>query len=342
MPPDPTFFPPSGPFRLVDLAEVAGANITRPPLAGRYYMNVASLETAGLSDVSFLDNRSYVSQYKTTGAGCCIVHNDLADDAPLDTEVLTCDAPYLAYAKVAAAFHPEWDKSYVPVLSDDRIHSSAVIGKNSKVGEGTIIGPNAKIGRDCTVGPNVYIGDAVRIADGCSIGPSASIRFSIIGDNAVICAGVRIGEPGFGFALSTIGAVSIPQVGRVLIGAGVHIGANTTIDRGTGPDTSIGDGTRIDNLVQIGHNVRVGRNCIIVAQAGIAGSTIIGDGVQVGGQVGIAGHLKVGDGAKLAAQTGVMRDVERGTTVAGMPGVPIKQFFRQSVALARLGQKRKG
>ena len=64
--------------------------------------------------------------------------------------------------------------------------------------------------------------------------------------------------------------------------------------------------TRIDNLVQIGHNVRLGRCCVIVAQVGIAGSTILEDFVQVGGQAAMAGHLRIGQGSQIGAQAGVI------------------------------------
>ena len=42
--------------------------------------------------------------------------------------------------------------------------------------------------------------------------------------------------------------------------------------------------------VTIGHNVKIGRRGLLVAQAGIAGSTELGDDVQVGGQSGFSGR----------------------------------------------------
>ena len=71
------------------------------------------------------------------------------------------------------------------------------------------------------------------------------------------------------------GHVPVPQLGRVIIHDSVEIGSNTTIDRGAVADTIIGEGTRIDNLVQIAHNVTTGQGCILVSQAGIAGSSIL-------------------------------------------------------------------
>src|SRR3546814_13410200 len=103
------------------------------------------------------------------------------------------------------------------------------------------------------------------------------------------------------------GFVDVPQLGRVIVGDGVEIGANTTIDRGAGPDTVIGSGAKIDNLVQIGHNVRIGRGCVLVAQSGVAGSTVLQDFVAVAAQAGVSGHLKVPTGAQIGAQSEIGR-----------------------------------
>ena len=94
--------------------------------------------------------------------------------------------------------------------------------------------------------------------------------------------------------------------------------------------------TMRDNLVQIRHNVHIGRGCVIAGQAGVAGSTTIGDFVMVGGAASISDHLTIGAGAKIAGKSGVMRDVEPGETVAGYPAVPVRQWHRQTASLATL------
>ena len=340
MAPDPRFFPPGGPFTLEQISTISGAEIQSRGRSSDSFDNVAALGDAGPSNVSFLDNKAYTDQLRDTGAGCCIVRPENVEIAPDHVALVTTDNPYLAYALVATAFHPDWDSTYCPSGEDDRIHATAVIGKGTVIGAGTVIGPNAEIGANCRIAPNAFIGGGVRIGDNCRIGANASIRFSVLGNDVAIYAGARIGEPGFGFAVSDKGPVSVPQVGRVVLGDGVEIGANTTIDRGAAPDTVIGAGTRIDNLVQIGHNVEIGRMCIIVAQVGIAGSTKIGNGVQIGGQTGVSGHLTIGDGARIAAFSGVMRNISAGETVAGTPAMPMRQFFRQTAALSRLVQKK--
>lgn len=340
MPPDPRFFPASGPFSLAQLAEMSGAEIAGPASTDVSFSDVAALDEADANTISFLDNKAYVDQFRDSKAGACIVAPKFAADAPKGMHCLVTDTPYLAYAKVAEAFHPDIEDTYCPSGSEPLVHPSARIGSGTVIGAGTIVGPDAEIGDDCRIGPNTYIGDSVRIGDRCRIGPLTSVRFAVLGSNVSLFAGVRIGEPGFGFAVSPTGAVTVPQLGRVLIEDHVEVGANSTIDRGAGPDTVVGAGTRIDNLVQIGHNVRIGKGCIIVAQTGIAGSCRIGNGVQLGGQAGIAGHLNIGDGARIAAQSGVHRDVEAGSTIGGTPAVPLREHFRRVAALGRLaGEK---
>jgi UDP-3-O-[3-hydroxymyristoyl] glucosamine N-acyltransferase len=171
-------------------------------------------------------------------------------------------------------------------------------------------------------------------ADG-RIGAHAAISHALLGARVRVLPGVRIGQEGFGFATGPQGFVSVPQLGRVIVGDDCDIGANTTIDRGSSQDTVIGAGSRLDNLVQIGHNVVLGRCCVIVAQVGISGSTVLGDFVMVGGQVGMAGHLHIGDRVRIAAQSGLIADVPAGAEMLGSPARPMKETLRAFAWLYR-------
>jgi len=133
----------------------------------------------------------------------------------------------------------------------------------------------------------------------------------------------------------------VPQLDRVIIEDDVEVGANTTIDRGSVRDTVIGAGSRLDNLVQIGHNVVLGRCCVIVAQVGISGSTVLEDFVQVGGQAAMAGHLRIGRGVQIGTQAGVISDVPPEATVLGSPAEPQLEFFRQVATLKRMARRKK-
>jgi UDP-3-O-[3-hydroxymyristoyl] glucosamine N-acyltransferase len=199
-----------------------------------------------------------------------------------------------------------------------------------------VVGSGAQVGPRCRIGPSAVIGDGVLLGADCRIGAHVTLSHTLIGDRVVVFPGARIGQDGFGIAATGDGFVSVPQLGRVLIEDDVEIGANTTIDRGSMHDTVIGAGSRLDNLVQIGHNVRLGRACVIVAQAGISGSTILEDHVIVAGQAGLTGHLRVGPGARIGAQAGVMSDVPAGSDVVGTPAQPAREFFRYVATLRRL------
>jgi UDP-3-O-[3-hydroxymyristoyl] glucosamine N-acyltransferase len=332
---DKRFFKLKGSFTLGQLAEITGSELSDPVAANREVVDVAPLQEATAAHVSFLDNKKYVGSFKETAAGACFVRPELASFAPSATVCLKNKNPYKAYALAAQAFYPE-SAAKTSVAASAVIDPTAVIGRDCTIGEGAVIGSGVKIGDKCRIHPQAIICDGVEIGAGSEIGARVYITHALIGSNVCIYPGAVIGRPGFGFAIDPAGYVSVPQLGRVIIGDHVHIGANCTIDRGAGPDTVIGQGTRIDNLVQIGHNVQIGRQCIIVAQSGVSGSTKIGDYVMIGGQTGIAGHLTIGDGARIAAQSGVMRDVPPRAEVMGYPAVPIKQFMRQTARLSRL------
>ncbi|MCC7281954.1 MAG: UDP-3-O-(3-hydroxymyristoyl)glucosamine N-acyltransferase, partial [Acetobacteraceae bacterium] len=217
---------------------------------------------------------------------------------------------------------------------------AALIGAGAEIGPFAVIEAGAELGPGCRIGPHAVIGEGCRLGEGCRIGAHASLSHAVLGARVFVYPGARIGQPGFGFAASADGFVTVPQLGRVLVGDDVEIGANCCVDRGSVGDTVIGAGTRIDNLVQIAHNVRIGRACVIVAQTGISGSAELGDFAQLGGQAGVTGHLKIGAKARIAAQAGVMTDVPDGAEYAGSPAENIRTHIRGIMTLRRLAAGR--
>jgi UDP-3-O-[3-hydroxymyristoyl] glucosamine N-acyltransferase len=338
---DSRFFDRAGPFSLAQLAALTGARRREQDDGERLLVDVAPLETAGAGDVTFLDNRKYLDAFARSGAGAAIVEERLAARAPAGMALLFAAEPYKAFARAAQAFYPL--KPVVPRCAPSAlIDPTATIGADCDIGPFVVIAAGVRLGPRCRIGANTVIEAGVELGADCLVGANVTLSHCLIGARVVLHPGVRIGQPGFGFAPDPQGPVKIPQLGRVVIGDDVDIGANTAIDRGSGHDTVIGAGTMIDNLVQIGHNVVIGRGCILSGQVGIAGSTKLGDFVMAGGQAGFAGHLTIGARARIAAQAGLMRDVAAGETVGGSPAVPFASYMRQTAVLQRLAGKKDG
>jgi UDP-3-O-[3-hydroxymyristoyl] glucosamine N-acyltransferase len=326
------FFRKSGPYPLAVVAGTAGGIAEKLELL---LEGVAPLQTAGPNEVSFLDNRRYTSALDRTLAGAVIVHPDMAARVPSKTAAILTTEPYAGWARVAALFYPT-----PPVRPG--IHRSAIVAEGALVDPSAEIGPlsvieaGAEIGPGCRIGPYAFVGTGVIVGRDCRIGSHVSLSYAILGARVYVYPGARIGQEGFGFASTKEGFLSVPQLGRVILEDDVEVGSNTTIDRGSSRDTVIGAGSRLDNLVQIGHNVVLGRCCVIVAQVGISGSTVLEDHVRVGGQAAMAGHLRIGEGAVIGPQAGVISDTAAGATVLGSPAQPKTDFFRQIATLKKM------
>ncbi|MBW4023589.1 MAG: UDP-3-O-(3-hydroxymyristoyl)glucosamine N-acyltransferase [Proteobacteria bacterium] len=334
---DPRFFRRAGPFPLSRIVECIGVAADARSGGEQLFVGIAPLQTAGPSEISFLTNGKYRDILTGSRAGAVLLDPSLAHLVPSGSIPLVSKQPVIAWARVASLFHP-------PPPVQPGVHPTAVVDPSARIAPDTEIGPfvvigaRVEIGPRCRIGPLVSIGDGVVIGADARIGSHVSISHSLIGERVTIFPGARLGQDGFGFdpTPTAQGFTTVPQLGRVLIGDDVEIGSNSMIDRGSAQDTIIGAGSRLDNSVQIAHNVQLGRCCVIVAQAGISGSTTLGDYVTVAGQAGMAGHLHIGQGARIGAQAGVMADVEPHASVVGSPAEPVREFFRQVAFLRRM------
>lgn len=295
---------------------------------------MADFNTAVTGQLAYIDNSRKITTVADTGASALIVPKDVG---LLALPTITVTNP----AWAAAVIHNHLlVKEFIATGIDQR----AVVGAHCSIPEDVaiaamvVIGDRVKLGRQVRVGAGVVIGDDVKIGSDVKLYPNVTILDgSVIGDRVIIHSGTVIGSDGFGYAHDNAGRhVKRPHVGYVQIDDDVEIGANTCIDRATFGRTWIKRGTKIDNLVQIAHNVEIGEDSIIVAQAGISGSTILGDGVIMGGKAAISGHLKIGSRVTIAAKAGVINSQEDGAVVAGFPAFSHKSWLRAAAIFQKL------
>jgi UDP-3-O-[3-hydroxymyristoyl] glucosamine N-acyltransferase len=323
-------------FSLRELAALTGAEVRGD--AGRRLCRVATLESAGPEDLSFVTNLRYREAAAGSGAGALLVGPGFE---MAGRDLLIAAAPYHALAQILAALHPAPAESAgvdarAAVAASARIDPTAHVAALAVVGERALIGPRATVHPLAVVGPDCRLG-----ADSVLHSHAVLYRGTIVGERCIVHAGAVLGADGFGFATHAGGHVKVPQVGIVVIEDDVEIGANSAIDRAMLEETRVGAGSKIDDLVMVAHNVKVGKHCLMAAQAGVAGSSELGDGVVLAGQSGVAGHLRLGAGARVAAKSAVFKDVEAGRQVAGIPAQDAMAWRRQQAAAAKLDDLRK-
>ena len=281
--------------------------------------DVAGIREAMPGDVSFIANSRYEAYLDETRASAVICSRETRD-APVP--LLQVDNPYLAFQRVVRIFRPETHRPAPGLHSSAVVAHDAVLGAEVSIGAHCVVASGVRLGDRVVVMPGGYVGHHAVIGADTVLYPRVTVREQcVIGARCILHPGVVIGSDGFGFAFDAGIYHKVPQVGNVVIGDDVEIGANTTVDRATTHSTQIGDGTKIDNLVQIGHNFVIGKHCIIVAQVGISGSTVLEDYVTLGGQTGLVGHIRIGRGAMVGAQSGVSKSVPADTVVSGTPAI---------------------
>lgn len=318
-------------FSAAEIAQFLKGEVTGDP--STELKGFAPADRAQPGDLTFAENESYFQRAENSAATAVIVEGRPRESKKVLIRVTNAR---VAFAKVLPLFFPE-----TPFPSG--IHPTAIVAPTAKIDPSAHVGPYCVVGEEARIGPRCvlealdFVGAHCLLGEDVRLFPNVSIYHKTeVGNRVRIHSGSVVGADGFGYVQDGQSHVKVPQIGNVIIRDDVELGANVTVDRGALGPTVIGEGTKVDNLVQIGHNVGIGSQCLIVAQAGIAGSTKMGDSVILGGQVGLAGHLRVGNRVTVTAQSGVMHNLRDGEKVLGSPAVPDRQAKRQIIAFQRL------
>ena len=299
------------------LAELARLTATELVGDGSFEVTaLASLARATPTSLSFLSNDARRAELKNSRAGAVVVSRAVAEE--ISRGLISAD-PYRTYAELSVLF----DERGLPFAQG--VHPTAVIDETAVIADDVSIGANAVIGREVVIGAGSVIGPNVTIYPNTQIGL-----------DCIVGAATVIGYDGFGFAKSPDGWIKIRQLGGVVIGDDVEIGAGCTIDRGALDDTLIEDGVKLDNQVHIAHGCRIGQRTAMAGYVALAGGTVIGSDVTVGGMTGFTGHLSVCDKVHIGANALVTQSITvPGAYLGGAGGVMKADDWRKSAVRFR-------
>src|SRR5579862_1551900 len=260
-------------MRVRELAEWLGATFEGD--GEKELIDVAPLDKAGASDVSFVGSRKAAAQAESSAAGCLLVPVEWPSGGY--RTVIRVPDPRTAFARAMSRFYPTAELK-------PGVHPTAVVGKDVEMGALVYIGPhavvgdNTRIGVATSIGAGCFVGKRVGLGEGCVLHPNVTVYDNVdIGRGTIIHSGAVIGADGFGYVMDRDRWHKFPQVGRVEIGDFVEIGANSCVDRAAMGVTEIGEGTKLDNMVHVGHNCRIGRHVVVAAQTGFSGGVTVED-----------------------------------------------------------------
>jgi len=189
------------------------------------------------------------------------------------------------------------------MMATARIHPTAVVHEN------------ARLGNDVTVGPYAVIEDNVEIGDACDIGP-----------HALIAWGTRMGCRCRVFHAATVG--TIPQDLKFAgeetlcrIGDDTIIREYVSINRGTkaNGETVIGSRCALLSYCHVGHDCVIGDRFVVSNNLAMAGHVIVGNNVTIGGVCSFHQFNRIGDYAFVGANCYVIQDIVPFSMVAAYP-----------------------
>ena len=153
-------------------------------------------------------------------------------------------------------------------MTNAKIHSTAIVDPNAKIGADVQIGPFSLVGPDVTIGRHTIVQSHVVIESEVAIG-----RGNFIGHGAII--GVPPQDVSFSPERKT----------KVEIGDDNIFREYCTIHRGSpdGSVTKIGDKNFLMAGAHIGHNCIIGNNVVIANNCLLAGHVRVDDGAFLGG-----------------------------------------------------------
>lgn len=320
-------------MRLGELAErLGGRPVEGDP--GLELRGVASLEDGGPYDLGFVRAARNAEALARSRIGAVIAPPGVATGG---RPTIRSGAPNLDLARAARLLAPA-PRPAPGVDPRAAVDPGAELHPDASVGPFAVVGARSRIGARSVIHPHATVYPDVRVGADCEIHAHAVLREgTVLGDRVVVQPGAVLGADGFGYEFDEAGRLEkVPQLGIVVVEDDAEIGALAAVDRARFGETRIGRGVKIDDLVMVGHNCRIGEGSAIVAQSGLAGSSVVGRRVFLMAQSGVANQVTLGDGSFVGARGGVVQDLAPGSRVYGFPAVPERTWHRAMVLLYKL------
>jgi len=190
-------------------------------------------------------------------------------------------------------------------MTPNRVHPSAIVGKNAQLGDRNEIGPG------CVVEDGAVLGSGNRLWMNVYIGPGTTL-----GNENQIHMGAVIGHVPQDTAFS--GQESFTRIGHRNI-----LREYVTIHRGTKPGsaTVVGDDNFLMANAHLAHNCQVGSRVTMANVATLGGYCEVADGAVLSGIVVIHQFVRIGELAMVSGLSGVNKDVPPYMLCGGRPAV---------------------
>jgi UDP-N-acetylglucosamine acyltransferase len=213
---------------------------------------------------------------------------------------------------------PEITISIRPKMT--KIHNTAVIGKDVRIGSNVEIAPYAVIDGKAEIGDNTIIGPFVHITGWVKIGRG----------NKIFSA-AAIGEPPQDISWDG-------QPGLVELGDGntlrEYVTVHTPIHGSEGDKTVLGNNCFLMANSHVGHNTKLSDGVILANGCVLAGFVEVGENAFLSGNVAVHQFCRIGAYVMVGGLTKVVQDVPHYALVAGNPA--------ETHGLNIVGLKRKG
>jgi UDP-N-acetylglucosamine acyltransferase len=199
---------------------------------------------------------------------------------------------------------------------------------STRIHETAIIAPDAKIGDDVEIGPWAIVGESCTIGDGCVLAARSTLE-----RNVILAPRVKVG----------IGSIlgGDPQdlkfkgeYTTVEIGEDTVIREYVTINRGTSQSykTTVGSGSFVMSYVHLAHDCHIGNSVILGNNVQFAGHVTVHDKAIVSGQSAAHQFVKIGAYAFIGGCSRIAKDIPPYVKAVGNP---IKLFGLNSIGLQR-------